>query len=150
MGVRFGTSQVEACKLLKINLKAVCWGWDKCIVDGASASPFSSYSLVFDEHDHLVEVVAIFPAERYDFMRGVFVKKYGEPHDERIENIRNKLGAEFLNQITTWTGEAVTVEVRRYAGDIDTGSATFVTLAHLAHLRAEDEARKKKAAEAFR
>jgi hypothetical protein len=70
-----------------------------------------------------------FPTRDFATLRPIFVERYGEPTSTRTEELQNRMGAKFENEILEWSGEKVYILLQRYGSEITDGLATIRTRA---------------------
>lgn len=105
-------------------------------------------NFVFAEGKLVQVIVSYYPSE-YEYVRSVFVEKYGPPTATTKVPVRTKAGVEYGNDTTIWRFPNITIEMHRYGTTIDRGS-TYITLNRWTADKATKEANsKKKAVESF-
>ncbi|HMJ84972.1 MAG TPA: hypothetical protein VK504_17445 [Vicinamibacterales bacterium] len=98
---------------------------------------------------HFVQAqVSYYPSE-YDFVRAVFVEKYGKPLTEAVVPVQTPTGVQYDNDTAVWEFPNLSIEMHRYGTTIQRGVA-FMTLKTWTTERAlAEEAAKKKAQGSF-
>ncbi len=99
--------------------------------------------------DKLVAVFVRFQSESFDKVRDIFLERYGKPAAVERTAIKNRMGAEFLDEDDRWMGDTIQMHIEKYTGTIEDGSAYFYVKTWIAKKLADDEAAKKKAATTF-
>jgi hypothetical protein len=66
-----------------------------------------------------------FKPAQYDVLRVIFADRYGQPSAIRNEELKTRIGAAYTNQVATWTGDRVVIELRRYGSKVDEGRAVI-------------------------
>lgn len=68
-----------------------------------------------------------FDPKHFQTMQGIFSERYGAPsHQEEIP-VKNRMGAEFLNVEALWSGNLITIRMRKYSGKITESEALYMT-----------------------
>lgn len=83
------------------------------------------------------QVNLTFVAGQYPEVKAIFLARYGEPTTQRTQPIRSG-EPPVQNEILEWTGERVSIELRRFHRGTEQGAATLRTKAGL-----EEEARRR-------
>jgi hypothetical protein len=86
-------------------------GWD-------TTFHFSPSSFPDGTRDRLYLITVTPKAETYQTLVDALAAKYGKP-ETTSEKIKNRMGAEFVDEIATWRSEGSTILVKRYNGRID-------------------------------
>jgi hypothetical protein len=103
----------------------------------------------FFTHDGFAGAVMRFDSKGYEFVRDVFVKKYGTPTSISHETVKNLTGAEFTNETNAWSFSGTAVYLSRY-GDSLVDSVAFVGLVSwVDDMNKAGEQQKVKAAKSF-
>ena len=63
----------------------------------------------------------------HERLLAAFKEKYGAPTTEKIEDIQNKMGAVFQNNVAQWVKDKERLTVRKYEGKLDTMSVVLVS-----------------------
>jgi len=87
--------------------------------------------------------------DQYPAVRAILVGKYGEPTATTNHTVTNLNGAQLEDQLDTWTGPNVIVQLSRFSSDLKTGSATFASRIYYEELMKNDKETKEKARKAF-
>ena len=152
--VPFGSTQADAMAALdnlNVCTKETGGGMLAC-TDARSSFMLGTVAInerLFFPDGTFVQVVIEFSSNSHDFVRSVFVEKFGEPHRLASERFKTRGGAEFQNEVATWEGKEVIVVLRTFGGDVGTSRAIIATKQFL---ESEDERAKvarKAAASAF-
>lgn len=97
--------------------------------------------------DKLTGVLLTYSPDDFDFLKQVFVEKYGAPHKTESSAVQNRMGASFTDEVLTWQGKTVSITMQRYYGKVTEGMA-IISLTSEAQVFAEQEKeRAKKAAD---
>jgi len=136
-GVPFGASEAEA--LNKIPSMGNCRNNETlgrmCLDSGFKIGdvPFVKNTFVFYD-DKLVSVNVNFKSKDYDFIKDVFIKKYGEPIEIEREKVKTEAGIEYENEILTWRGDIIEIHVEKYSRNINNGIAIYSNINWLERL----------------
>lgn len=124
--VPFGAAKQTAKETIK-NMRCVVNECDSVFIlaEGVRAETHWTF-----QEDKLEQVLMTFPSEHYNFIKEVFVKKYGPPSTVKTQEIQNQYGAKFQDESLYWTGRVISVALNRYASDLTTGGA-FIGLKEL-------------------
>lgn len=154
-GARFGSSEEEVAAALNVKPRAF------------SRDPVHRYrSFLRQEHvligdtkvsisylisndDRLFEVNLSFQRIDYPEMKRVFEARYGPSHKTESEPWINRLGETFPNEVSTWTGKMVRIELVERSTDRDWSEVRLVYLPVEAEMHAAADAAAKKAAKTF-
>jgi len=136
-GVPFGASEAEA--LNKIPSMGNCRNNETlgrmCLDSGFKIGdvPFVKNTFVFYD-DKLVSVNVNFKSKDYDFIKDVFIEKYGEPKEIEREKVKTEGGIEYENEILTWRGDIIEIHVEKYSRNINNGIAIYSNINWLERL----------------
>jgi len=136
-GVPFGASEAEA--LNKIPSMGNCRNNETlgrmCLDSGFKIGdvPFVKNTFVFYD-DKLVSVNVNFKSKDYDFIKDVFIEKYGEPKEIEREKVKTEGGIEYENEILTWRGDIIEIHVEKYSRNINNGIAIYSNIKWLERL----------------
>ena len=136
-GVPFGASEAEA--LNKIPSMGNCRNNETlgrmCLDSGFKIGdvPFVKNTFVFYD-DKLVSVNVNFKSKDYDFIKDVFIEKYGEPKEIEREKVKTEAGIEYENEILTWRGDIIEIHVEKYSRNINNGIAIYSNINWLERL----------------
>jgi hypothetical protein len=136
-GVPFGASEAEA--LNKIPSMGNCRNNETlgrmCLDSGFKIGdvPFVKNTFVFYD-DKLVSVNVNFKSKDYDFIKDVFIEKYGEPIEIEREKVKTEAGIEYENEILTWRGDIIEIHVEKYSRNINNGIAIYSNINWLERL----------------
>ena len=136
-GVPFGASEAEA--LYKIPSMGNCRNNETlgrmCLDSGFKIGdvPFVKNTFVFYD-DKLVSVNVNFKSKDYDFIKDVFIEKYGEPKEIEREKVKTEAGIEYENEILTWRGDIIEIHVEKYSRNINNGIAIYSNINWLERL----------------
>jgi hypothetical protein len=95
--------------------------------------------------DRFFMATLTFEPTRYAALGEIFVERYGAPTNRQTTDRRNPSGRLFINEISTWVGERVAVDIRRYGSTLDDGRATIGLKAAIERNREELQKALKKA-----
>ena len=95
--------------------------------------PFVKNTFVFYD-DKLVSVNVNFKSKDYDFIKDVFIEKYGEPKEIEREKVKTEGGIEYENEILTWRGDIIEIHVEKYSRNINNGIAIYSNINWLERL----------------
>jgi hypothetical protein len=68
-------------------------------------------------------VLINFKSNDFSVLRDAFIARYGPSHSKQEVVVKNRAGAEFLNEVLVWRGATMTIEIKKYASTITNGSA---------------------------
>jgi hypothetical protein len=85
--------------------------------------------LIFDEK-HLALISATFNSRQFDYMRPLFIERYGEPTGASKKIIQNAMGAKFENETIIWDGKAVVITFQKFSGKITESGFNLCTRAY--------------------
>ena len=149
-GVPFGASEKEARQKIpnldcsnSEKLGRVCHDMNFYI---GNVKTFNAMSF---KNDKMVTVFLSFKSENYDFIKGVFIKKYGLPTDTKNMTVKTMAGVEYENEILEWEGNKIILRLRKFGGKIDQGNAYFGDLSYMKGKIKEGEEKEKKAVTDF-
>ena len=139
-GVPWGMSMREAQALLESKgEKPDCSSRRFCFTFRTSIGPtLARISYVFED-DKFTSALLTFAPTQYEALRTIFSDRYGPPTSIRDEELKTRMGAAYLNQISTWAGDKVVIRLRRYSSKIDEGSALIALKEALDKRREETE-----------
>jgi hypothetical protein len=125
-GVPWGTSSTEARTLLESSgEKTDCFGRRACVTARAKAGPAPvSITYMFDD-DKFTMAMLTFTPTHYEALRTIFSDRYGPSSAIRDEQLKTRMGVAYTNQVATWAGERVVIELRRYGNKVDQGRAVI-------------------------
>lgn len=75
--------------------------------------------------DALASMHVSFYSSDFDSILSALIARYGKPDETRSETLQTKVGAVYENTIVFWRKADSTLRVRKYAGNISTGAATY-------------------------
>ena len=136
-GVPFGASEAEA--LNKIPSMGNCRNNETlgrmCLDSGFKVGvvPFVKNTFVFYD-DKLVSVNVNFKSKDYDYIKDVFIKKYGKPKKIESEKVKTEEGIEYENEILTWRGDIIELHVEKYSRNINNGIVIYSNIGWLERL----------------
>ncbi len=96
---------------------------------------------------NFVRVSGGFSSASYEFVRDVFILKYGPPHRADKQTVQNKMGATLDNETLVWTGAKIQCVLSRYGNTLDEGYFMMAIKSELVRMEAEERAKKAKAAD---
>ena len=151
-GVPFGASEAEAREKIpglkcfddSLNKVRQCWEMFFRIGEMTIGKPI----MIF-RNDKLVSANMEFTPATYQYLKDVFIKKYGNPSNIIEEMVKTKMGAEFKNERTQWHGERVFLEMWKYKDTLKRGMAIYVTVEGISTMKKENEKSKEKAIKDF-
>jgi hypothetical protein len=85
-------------------------------------------TIEFDLDRRMDSVVLLFPSANFYQIKTAFVERYGEPTERRTQEIQNRMGARFENELLEWKGEKVLIDLRRYSSRVTESNATIRTV----------------------
>jgi hypothetical protein len=92
----------------------------------SSALKFDDVILInyfyFDADGKLTHVGMTFNPKDYDFVKSVFIEKYGEPTITLPSQVRNLTGAVLPNEEIAWIGQNLSAHFQKYFDNIDTST----------------------------
>jgi hypothetical protein len=68
-----------------------------------------------------------FQSAHFDFLKKVFLKKFGAPTSSQTMPVHNAMNATYENEVLTWKWNGLEVSLSRYGDKLDESSAMFVT-----------------------
>jgi hypothetical protein len=131
--VPFGTSQRDAMSGLKFkdgDCSVVAIGGSLCEPIAPSlriGTVPTNEKYRFDDDAQFVGVVVGFAAGNYDFMKDVFIVKYGQPTTIVTSQVSTKGGTQLENELVTWKTGDLVVKMVRYAASSEVSQATIET-----------------------
>ena len=69
-----------------------------------------------------------FPSASFYQIKVAFVERYGEPTAQRSQDVQNRMGARFENEILEWNGEKVIINLQKYSSNLTDSRATIQTV----------------------
>lgn len=99
--------------------------------------------------ERLAGATMAFDSTGYEALRDVFVEKYGPPKTTKHEELQNRMGARFDNEMLSWAGKDVEIDLARYGSDLTKGHASISTAVARAYFAAQIKAEKAKGADSF-
>jgi hypothetical protein len=139
-GVPWGTSSTEARALLESSgEKTDCFGQRACVTARAKVglAPVT-ITYMFDDDKFTMAMLTFAPAQ-YEALRAIFSDRYGPSSAIRDEQIKTRMGVAYTNQVATWAGQRVFIELRRYGNKVDQGRAVISLKEALDKRREETE-----------
>lgn len=116
-------------------------------IDLGSTKAITTY---LDYKGKFVEVEVTCPSESYDALKALFVERYGPPTKSANEQIQNRMGAIFTDESLLWSGNKVTIALRRYAfGAVTKSSADIYLNTYATEQQAAKAAKAKRSAGAL-
>ncbi len=124
-GVPFGASRKEAAAIApRGNLDVCIYSPPPVLPNGKKCGgPLDSMrglgparvseTFTFDAGDHFVRAEMLFESGQFAEVREIYLAKFGEPSERKSERVLSS-GVQFDNEILTWKGAKVTVELRQY------------------------------------
>ena len=76
------------------------------------------FTVIEFETDGMDTVMLGFASEKYDEMKNTFLERYGPPTQTETQPVQNRMGASFLNESLTWTGNVVKIRLEKYGSKI--------------------------------
>jgi hypothetical protein len=145
-GVPFGSSEAEMNKklgnLICADIKGNRWCWGNyAIGDTMGSNKFRFHD------DKLVEVSYDFEPKDFEFVKGVFVEKYGPPTTASTAVVENRMGASFLNETLVWNGRNIYLLLEKYSSKITESTASYWLKSWMESGMKEIENKKKNAAD---
>ena len=119
-GVPWGASLQEARTLLKSKGEEPdCW-IDRCHAPASigPTRPFIEY--FFRDNKFTLAILTFLPSE-YEALRTIFSDRYGPPTSIEDEEVKTGLGLAYTNQVATWAGARVVIELERYGSTVKYG-----------------------------
>src|SRR6202795_145723 len=83
-----------------------------------------TYYFTLGEDRFFMATLAFEPA-RYATLSDIFVERYGAPTNRQTTDRRNPSGRLFTNEIATWVGDRVAIDLRRFGSTFEDGRATI-------------------------
>lgn len=68
--------------------------------------------------DKFSHVHIMFESKDYSVLRDAFEERYGAPLSKEQRQLKTALGVEHTNEILTWKGSTLQVQIQRYAGSV--------------------------------
>ena len=96
-----------------------------------------------------IRVFFSFGSDDFSFIKAVFLEKYGEPTKSASIPVKNRMGAEFLNEELIWDGPNILLKLEKYSSTVTEGRASFTVKSYTLMKIKELEEAKKRAAEEF-
>ena len=93
----------------------------------------------------LVGVMLSYDPSEFEYVRSVFIQKYGKPTAQEVVPMRTGMGVRYGNDTVSWRFPGVTIEMHRYGSTVNRG-ATFFTVNAWSKEKARRTASSKKAA----
>ena len=148
-GVPFpGASKNEVMTKLGLE-RRWCLGKDSCLDPNFMLADYLMPTSYQFANDRLVQIFMLFPAAFFDGVKEIFIERYGPPTKVEKHAVRTKGGVDYENEIVTWTGKVIEVELTRYSSTVEESTASFDDLARKAEREKAAEEAKKKAARSF-
>jgi hypothetical protein len=97
-----------------------------CIAGGTIGDARVSIHYRFRDNK-LVRVMFGFATSDFTVILGAFTERYGAPTKRREEPYQTRGGIRTTNQVLTWRGKSVEIEIMLYGESIDKGLADLVT-----------------------
>ena len=58
-------------------------------------------------------------------LRDAFLTRYGEPTSYEKPVLKNRMGAEFQDEILTWNGPTMTISLQKYSSTVTAGGGSL-------------------------
>jgi hypothetical protein len=103
-------------------------GHSDCLANPAKVWNYGGYKsdvYVWFINNALVRVSISFHVNLYQRILGALVTKYGKPDDTKTEEVQNKMGAKFDNEISSWNVSGVTLTINKYGDDLTKSSVLY-------------------------
>jgi hypothetical protein len=88
----------------------------------------------------------IFDQARFPMMERIFIERYGPPTSRDTQEVQTRMGVHYTNEFRYWTGQTMTITLRRYGTKITEGWATYSPTSILQDLENQTEDAVKKGA----
>lgn len=100
-----------------LECKQLAPGLQRCIntVDGVMADFYSR---------RLATLYWRFPHDQFSQIREGLIEKFGT-HKTHVARIQNRMGAQFDDEILSWSSEAATLELSEYVSTLDNSAVTL-------------------------
>lgn len=106
------------CQIAAESVENVTKAW---VYGGASASVVANYI-----NDALVRVDISIALTHYQSIMEALITKYGKPARVKKQEVRNKMGAKFEDEESTWMAGGVTLTLQKYGRDLTKSSVTYI------------------------
>lgn len=150
-GIPFGASESQAKEHIP-NLYCMDVGVLGRICDDKAVFKIGNVimnnTLIFKE-DRLDFVSLGFKSKDYDFIKIVFVEKYGSPTKTVNKIVRTKVGVEYNNQTLIWFGKNVSISLYRFHENIEESAIGYTVNSSLEQWIGDKEKIKKEAVKDF-
>ena len=147
----WGTSEAEVKKALNLDGDYDC-------MDLQGERHCSTYFEIGDVHvtaflkfynDRFGQILMWFPSDHFDFVKEVFIDKYGKPTSSRVTEVRTRMNVPYVNFISTWRWADVDIYFEKYGPDIEQGFASVTTREYSAGVVKREKEKKKGAKDSF-
>ena len=89
----------------------------------------TSVIMLFSPSSGFEAVWLSFDPREFVIMKQIFVERYGQPTEERNEEIQTSTGARYQNTVLKWSGNKVVIQLERYGSQITASFASLQTRA---------------------
>jgi hypothetical protein len=137
-GVPWGASLQEARTLLESKGEEPDCRIDRCNVPGSIGPTRLLIEYIFIENKFTLAMLTFLPSQ-YEMLHTIFSDRYGPPTWIEDEEVRTGMGVAYTNQVATWAGDRVVIELERYGSTINYGRAMISLKEFLDKEREETE-----------
>ena len=116
-----------------------------CNEDDSYIGPVNINIMYTFRHNKMVTVYISFKSSDYNYLKDVYIKKYGKPLSTKTNIIQTEMSVKYVNESIQWGGKNVLIELEKYAGTIGSGSIFYITTKELSRINKESEESKEKA-----
>jgi len=120
-----------------------------CDITDSDIGSVGTHAVFAFQNDRFVSADGNFDSSNFEILRDIFIKRYGRPHEDQMQTVRNNAGGEFKNEHLSWVGKNVIVVLSKYGSTVIQGHFAVSLKSYLAEQVRRDEAAKKKAATAM-
>jgi hypothetical protein len=152
--VRWGATKAEAAAIIHFG-ESSCTdmsdfhpGETWCGSDFLMGNITATSNFVFVK-DKLVQVIVSYYPSEFEYVKSVFVEKYGRPSSAAVVPIRTKAGVPYDNDMAVWKFPAVTIEMHRYGTTVERGATYFTLNSWIEEEKQRETESKKKAITSF-
>jgi len=101
------------------------------------------------KRDAFTAVHIKFDSDDYEYLRDVFIQRYGDPHDKVTATAKTLAGITLQNETLKWRGQNAVVTLSHYSEKVTTGIAIVGTREWYDSFSGAEQEKKRKAARSF-
>ena len=108
--------------------KETAWAGDRACGGPGTIGEIPVDVLYTFRANRLVAIYFYFKPDDFSDLKAAFVTRFGQPALSDKFVVKTGAGVEYLNEVLTWKGKTVGIDLVKYSGKVTEGSAGYVLL----------------------